>query len=252
MEERPLPVEPERRRILMVLDEPSFTRLSYEKNGPALLYSDELHVVRLPLKQRGPLFEKLGAKALLHTGSVLLQSPFDPDDYEKIESAEEHFARLKLYHFTHLCQLLGARRVTVEQLEISSEKGTDVVQLDGAAPGVLATGKLKMEETQRLRRQFSMSTQFAGSSADVNAARSYLAQHRLSGDQIVASMVELAASANRVTSQRVHLHLSDETRRNIDAVTQLALPTFLTAMEARWRSAREHKREFSLRLQVDF
>src|SRR5262249_942319 len=72
---------------------------------------------------------ELDRLTLLRPGLTLVKSPYNPLSYAEISQAREAFALEKHFALMDLCASLGATVVKVQQVEIKSRHGTDVIDL---------------------------------------------------------------------------------------------------------------------------
>jgi len=88
----------------------------------------------------------------------------------------------------------------------------------------------------------------------LNAAESFLREHRLLGDSIMRSLLEIQRSTdNPIKSRELTLSLSTEVKRVINIVAKLSsrIPAFLDA-EGNYRNVTREATEYSLIVQVNF
>ncbi len=247
------PDDPTRRRALVVLNRGDYDGLNYREGGADLLYGEDVFPLAWPGTAPSPVLAELGARGLLRPGAVLLQSPFDVDDYEDAGDAATHFAIAKHLHFCRVCQHLGAKKVKAEQRVAMTEKERVVAQLDVAHVAAAGTAKVTDERLAKLDASLRIEHLFDGGEPDVDGALEYVRRHGLGADRVIKDLIEAARIRNnRTKSQMLTVQLSTEAKRQLEVATRIAVPAYLTAIEANVKVAREQKSEFSVTLRVDF
>ena len=129
------PNEPYRRKAVLVLNQTDVDNLRLKKDGAELLLNDEIYILPYPPQQSIRVVQDLIDSGIARPGTVLIQSPFDRNIYQNSTQAVERFAMDKHIHFTTLCMYLGARKVTVEQIDFKNTMGKTTVSLEGRVHG---------------------------------------------------------------------------------------------------------------------
>ncbi|NJN24020.1 MAG: hypothetical protein HC810_06000 [Acaryochloridaceae cyanobacterium RL_2_7] len=119
-------VPSKKRKAILVVSPHELDRLEYTPEGSELLLSEQIHLLVPSYVTTSDLEEKLDGSGLLEPGTLLIQSPYDTSDYVMLDKASSTFALTKYLHFTTLCGLLGAREVTVEQIEVKTLTGKQI------------------------------------------------------------------------------------------------------------------------------
>jgi len=243
---------------MLVLDENTINSCRYDL-APAdrqFLFDSQSHVLQYPLAVDEPdsqALRNIVDADLLKPGSILVQSPYDRDSYVELPQADDHFAVEKLRHFSRLCQLLGARSVTVEQIEISTESSSELYKMNGKTSVVVADLKVDSQRGSSLARKFSINTSFRGGSGDTVAAEKYLRSKQLWGDIVMRSLVEQCADeSNRILEQNVTISLSSESKRSLAVVAKMNLPVHGLGLGASYLASAESNQEYVLTLKVSF
>ncbi|NES81362.1 MAG: hypothetical protein F6K10_08080 [Moorea sp. SIO2B7] len=122
-----LPEEPEKRRVIMVLSRQDLNQLQINAQSDnsvrELLLNSQVSLLDDSVKDDSSLISRLRGSGLLNSGSILIQSPYDPSSYADALNASYSFAQAKCIHFANLCGLLAAKKVSVEQMEIQTSDG---------------------------------------------------------------------------------------------------------------------------------
>ncbi|NML92843.1 hypothetical protein [Novosphingobium olei] len=184
-------------------------------------------------------------------GTILVQSPYDLDDYVDAAEAAERFALAKHMLFSNFCQLLGATRVTVTQMDVITSDTVQTMKADGGR--LMTKGKLGIRRAANdsLSSQLSLVDEYDGGSPDLEAAENLLRTHRLAGDSNMKSLLQARASTvNPITKRTLTLNLSAEGNKNLKVVAQLKLPS--ATFDAEYQSTLKQTKEYALTLEVVF
>ncbi len=247
------PDEPHHRKTVLVLNQQDIDALRYEEGGADLLLNEEVYILPSSLKESNPVVQDLIDSGLVRPGAILIQNPFDMNMYENLAQAVERFALEKYMHFSQLCMYLGAREVTVEQIEHKNTKGSENYRFEGS---VLmkgsGDGKVENEEVASLGRQLTLKNTFTGGEPDIGAARELLKQTGLSGDVNMRPLIALRRNPNNLlTSHEIKMNMTSEVKRNFNVLAKLKIPAYLSAKADCDRHVSEQT-EFTLTIKVDF
>lgn len=246
----PMPRLPAKRRVLVVVDEHDRERLEYEGGGNVLL-DNESWVINAEDPPESEIVDGLDAMNLLVPGQVLVQNPYLPDRYVPLVNATADIAATKHHLFTAFCHLLGARRVSVVQVEVVTEDGTTTFKAKGGRLGFGGDGSAKYDEVRRLGQQMQITAESSGGEPDLDAADAFLRRHRLAGDQHLASLLEMRRHpGNALKKHVVTLSLTDQAKTNLKVAAKLKAPTFSFSADIERATSRSF--EFNLTLEVEF
>lgn len=253
-----IPLDHSARRVMLVLDENTINECLYdlEPEARGFLFDPESHIVQYPLAADEPdsqALQNIIDADLLRPGAVLLQSPYDHNAYVDLSQATDQFAIEKLRHFSRLCQYLGARDVTVEQVEVSKDSSSEVYELNGKAPVANLDIKVENKASSSLARKFSINTAFRGGRPNTEAAEKYLRGKQLWGDVVMRSLVEQCADEdNQILEQKVTISLSSESKRTLGVVAKLNLPAKGLGLTTSYLASAQSSEEYLLTLTVKF
>jgi hypothetical protein len=246
----PIPKLAAKRRVLVIVDEHDLERLQYEGGANVLLDGDSW-VINAESPPEDALVTALDEMNLLVPGQVLVQNPYLPDRYVPVLCASADIAASKHHLFTAYCHLLGAKRVTVTQVEVVTDQDSTTVKAEGGRLGFGGSGSLKSEELRRLAQQMSINAEASGAEPDLDAAEAFLRRHRLTGDQHFVSLLDMRRhQGNSLRKHTMTLALSDQTKTNLKIAAKLKAPTF--SFSADIERATSHSVEFNLSLEVEF
>ena len=247
------PDESHRRKTVLVLNQQDIDALRSEEGGAELLLNEEVYILSSSPKESNPVIQDLIDSGLVRSGAVLIQSPFDKNMYENSVQAVERFALEKHMHFSELCMYLGARAVTVEQIEHKNTEGEETFSVGGSVP-MRGSGNIKInnKEIASLCRQLTLKDTFAGSSPDIQAAKALLEQTGLSSDANMRTLIDLRRNPNNLLSSRdIRLNMTSEVKSNFKVLANLNVPAYISLEAGYDRHVREQT-EFTLTVKVDF
>ena len=247
------PDEPHRRKTVLVLNQTDIDALSFEEGGSDLLLKEGVYILSSSLKESNPVVQDLINSGLVQPGAVLIQSPFNKNRYENSQQAMERFALDKHLFFSALCGLLGAREVTVEQIERKNTKDKKTISLQ---PDLSMKGsgdiKIEDEELASFCGKLSLHDKFQGGSSDVPAAEEHLRENGLLGDADMRSLIDLRRNPNNLlTSRKRKLNMTSEVKRNFNVLANLNVPAYIS-LEAGYDRHVSEQTEFILTVKVDF
>lgn len=249
------PSDPANRRAILVLQQHDVEKCAYEPGAAQALLDDEAYIlqfpVRLPGEASGALRNIIDA-GLARPGSILVQSPYDPETYEDASIAPQRFAVAKHMYFSKFCMYLGAREVSVEQIDLQTRMGKSTLDVKGERLGIGAQVKAENEELQKFRAHMHLRDEFVGSIPDLVAAENLLRQTQLWSDPNLRTLLEMRRSdANQLMTRTLVLSLSSEAKSNISVVGRLKVPSFVK-LSAEYDKVMREQHEYTLTVQVRF
>ncbi len=244
-------IPPRKRRAILVIYPDELTRLEYTPQGNDLLLNEQVHLLVLTDKVEDSLANKLESSGLLEAGSLLIQNPYDPSDYASLDKASSTFALAKYFHFTTLCGLLGAREVTVEQIEVKTSKGKQLFR--GSVDSLYAKGNIegKNKTFEEMRNNIRIKSSFDGGPPDLEAADLHLRQYNLLNDIAMKSLIDQRKGSNPIKSRELTLSLSEESRKTLKVISDLKIPIY-GDLQPQLEQAKKETYEFSLTIKVYF
>jgi hypothetical protein len=250
------PSDPNERRVILVLPKYSIEKLRYEPDGQKMLLDEETHIIEYPLKNddcaSSSAWRDLLDSGLVHPGTMLIQNPFDPNSYEDALIAPRRFALAKHLHFSNLCRFLGAKEVTVKQIDeiVGTKKSS--LNLSAAAPQGTAKVTVENEDLEKLRAEMHIHIECPGTGFNLAAAESLLRSARLRSDPIMRSLIEMRRDpTNPVTTLELQLSLSDEAKQNLNVAGRIELPAWIN-LSANYEQIIHEERTYVLKVVVRF
>lgn len=247
------PSDPSRRRVLIVVNKVDLMQ-SMINGDTEGLYNNQTHLVQFPIEEQGEnrILERLDRKRLIGPGVILVQSPYDVDDYAEATDALEVFALQKHYHFSTLCMHLGAKTVMVEQVDKYYKKKKTSKRVEGG--NIVASGDIAQceEEENGFLGRINLFDEFDGTAPDVDLAEKFLINKGLIGDQCMLSLLEMRRNTNNpIKERKLVLNLSSEATKSVEFAARLRLPKTIK-MSADYEQELCEKRSYELTVRVKF
>lgn len=243
------------RKAVLVLTRHDIERCAYEPGAALALLDEETTVIQFPLRveAQAPLaLRNIHDAGLAQPGRLLVQSPFDPDTYEDVSDAAQRFALAKHMYFSTLCMHLGAKEVSVEQIDLRTRTGKTSVDVKGDRLGAGGGVSVQSEELERFRAQMHLHDEFAGGPPDVEAAERLLRRTGLWADANMRTLIEMRRDGtNQLKTRTLVLSLSSEAKSNLKVAARLKVPTFIKLSADRDRVVSE-QHEYTLTVTVKF
>lgn len=244
-------VPPRKRKAILVISSHDLTRLEYTSGGNDLLLSDQVHLLVPSDEVSSSLEKKLENSGLLEEGSLLIQNPYDSSDYVVLEKSASTFALAKYLHFTTLCGLLGAREVTVKQIEVKTSTGNQLYK--GSLNSYTGTGNLEAQSQtlEQIRNQLKIRSTFPGGNPNIEEAEAHLNKYQLLSDHSMTSLIAQRSGSNPLQSRELTLSLSEEFKKNFKAIADINVPVYLD-LQAQIDKLKKEVYEFNLTVKVEF
>jgi len=249
------PDDPSRRRALIVLKDFEYDKCRYSPGGSDLLTNEELHVVPTSIFGRIDLpvsLQNINRRQVARPGAILVQSPFNSDNYESLETAPEKFAKEKYAIIDRFCQKLGAKSLTIDEVEAQTEQRS--ASFDGKASNTAfkLTGRAELKMAKALHSELSSMTKWAGGPPDLQGAEKILNDNGLRFDTTLNSLIEMRRSDdNALLHKKIAISLSNETQSNLRVVGQLNIPQYVNiAMD--YKSEVKKTASYSVTIDVQF
>lgn len=249
------PLDPYRRKVVLVLSEHDLERCAYEPHAAQALLDEETYVLPFPSRsdENSPAaLQNIIGAGLARPGAMLVQSPYEPDCYVDAKSATQRFALEKHMHFSLLCSFLGAKEVTVEQVDLRTRNGKTSMDVQAGRKMVSADLAIQNEELDRFRAALQLHDEFAGGAPDLAAAEALLRRTGLRSDASMSSLLDMRRNPNNnLLSRKLTLSLSSEAKHNLHVVVRLNLPPFLEA-SSDYKKILKEDQEYTLTVVVRF
>jgi hypothetical protein len=149
---------------------------------------------------------------------------------------------------------LGAKEVSVEQIDLRTRTGKTSVHVKGERLGASAQVSVEAEELERFRAQMNLRDEFAGGPPDVAAADRLLRRTGLLADPNMRTLLEMRRDgANQLLTRKLVLSLSSEAKSNLNVVGRLKtmLPNFLK-LSVEYNRVVTEQHDYTLTVTVKF
>lgn len=249
------PNDPSNRKAILILNQHDLEKCAYEPGAAQLLFDEEAYVLQLPIRPQGemsPALRYIVDADLASPGSMLVQSPFDIDTYVKASLAPQSFALAKHMYFSRLCMYLGAKEVSVEQIDLRTRTGKTSAKVKGERLGESAQVSMQADEFERFRADMNLCDEFTGGPPDTEAAEKLLRQTRLLADPDMRALLEMRRDGkNQLLTRKLTLSLSSEAKNKLNVVGRLKVPTFVT-LSAEYDQVIKEQHDYTVTVTVKF
>ncbi len=216
--------------FVLVVDQTSKERLEYDDDPTGLLDRSDLAIVSANLPADAPTWQlDLRRRGQLVLNNTLVQDPMRPGVFFSADEADWQIASAKATVFSQLCQLLGARKVTVDLVQEFSSEGTSDFVLKGGKPKLVSgTASYHSESVDKVVSNMSLGDEFAGGTPDLAEATRLLHVTGLDGDNTMSRLVtHRSTGRNQLSSSKFHVNLSSEAIRTLQAAASISIPLYL-------------------------
>lgn len=249
------PLEPGERKVIIVLQQHDVEKCGYEPGAARALLDEEAYVLQVPVRaqhQSPAALQNILDAGLARPGSMLVQSPYDPDTYEEASLAPQRFALAKHMYFSMLCMHLGAKEVSVEQIDLRTSSGRSSLDVKAERPVGSAQITVESEELEKFRAQMHLRDEFSGGPPDLAVAERLLRRTGLWADPNMRTLLEMRRDgSNQLMTRKLVLSLSSEAKSNLNVVGRLNVPTFIKLSTEYGRVLREQC-DYTITLLVRF
>ena len=131
-------------------------------------------------------------------------------------------------YFSKFCQHLGAKKVSIEEIDLRTREGRWTSNVEGKRLGIGAQATVGNELLEKFRTQMNLQDEFEGGPPDIDAAERLLRRRGLWADPSMRTLLEMRCdTANPLVERRLVLSLSSETQNNLNVVGRLKIPAFV-------------------------
>jgi len=200
-----------------------------DKNICVLEYPDEDFPEDYPVLEN-PLYKKLIDKALVSSSKagVLVQNPYDLNDYAKITDEEKSLVELlcanalqKYDIFSEFCKELGATKVVYEFAENNEE--TASTNVNAEAGNQVVGGGVNVALNREMKRKFKIEAKgdFPGKTPNIEAAKKVLESYNLSQDGHLQSLLKKRTGDNIITREEIVLDMTSDSMKSINVAANI-------------------------------
>jgi len=249
------PSDPAKRRAILILQQHDVEKCFYEQGAAKALLDDEVHILQLPARPEGEIstaLQNILDAGLARQGTMLVQSPYDPDTYEEASLAPQRYALAKHMLFSTFCMRLGAKEVIVDQVDLRTKTGKATLDVKGERLGSSAQLTVENEELEKFRAQMNLRDEFTGGPPDLGGAEQLLRRTGLWADSGMRSLLEMRSDgSNQLLTRKLVLSLSNDAKSNLKVVGRLKIPAFIK-LSAEYDRVVHEKYDFTVTVIVRF
>jgi hypothetical protein len=187
---------------------------------------------------KNDLYIKLKNKGLISLSrpGILVQNPYDPNDYSIVSSDNEEksliglFCSNALYKydvFSELCQALGATKVVYKQIKSDSKISSTKANAKVGYKPVFSDFNLDLQN--KIKEAFSVNAKgsFAGSdSPDIEAAKKILDSHNLGDDKHLKSLIRKSSAKNKLGKEEIVLDVTSDSMASLNIAINIKFALF--------------------------
>ncbi len=216
------PSDPSSRKAILILQQHDVEKCAYEPGAAQALLDEEAYVLQFPVRVQGEsqaALQNLLDAGLARPGAMLVQSPYDPDTYEDAALAPQRFALAKHMYFSTLCMHLGAKEVSVEQIDLRTRMGKTTLDIKADRPGGRCQVTAEMEELEKLRAQMHLRDEFVGGPQMWSLPSDCFGEPASGQTTNMCTLLEMHRdSSNSLLTRKLVLSLSSEAKSNLSVI----------------------------------
>jgi hypothetical protein len=250
-----IPQEPEKRRVILVLSRLGLQQLKQSSSSDLAardsFLSDQICLLDLSSIKDNSLSEKLRGSGLLNSGSVLIQSPYDPSAYTNISEASYTFAKAKCVLFATFCGLLAARKVSVKHVEIQTNSNISKISGNAGVSAGKGSVEAKKIAEEKMRKEISIVREYGQTEPKLDKALEYMSKYQWLSDDHINSLFDLRDAGIPIQKETYRLSITRESRTNLDIAFSLSIPTQV-GLKVDISQVKEESFDFSAEFEVEF
>lgn len=233
------------RRSVIAVTQPG-TELSAVEDGAGVAW--------LQVPDRVPsqgLVRRLMQEGMLVPGTVLIQSPIEPNQYFTLEQAATGIATQTLSAYERVASLLGATSFSVKAVKIWEEGRGVSLNADGSLPRGALKGNVGRDVTEKLESLVTISSKNASQEPDLAAAEAVAAGYGMESDETIKTLLDFVRDGVPKTEFTREVALKHESSRALE--TGLKVQSKLkTHLKVDGKAERSVLTDVSVKLQVNF
>ena len=248
-----MPKKPDERQVLVLLDQADIQSFAYEDGASKLIEDTNCAVIPVPYPEDDPIINDMKKRHMFRKGVVLVQSPFDCSKYEDVSVARDVFPLDKQMFFSNICGWLGAKTVSVVQVEKHTTRRDRETKTEVKVAKV-TNGRVdtKDVEINKLTQSITLNDVYTGAEPNIQEALTQATKTGLIHDPTVYALIKAREiSGNTLMVRELELSLSSELERIIDLVFNLDVPSYVE-VDFNYKSIVQTRSEYVLKLRVEF
>lgn len=216
-------------RVAVIVSDRTYRSLSNDEQRARILQDPDSIVIPYsaePVVQAervSKVRDSLAARDLLAPGQLLVRNPYDMSAYEFADDAIEAFVKAKYYHLASIAAHLGAASIEFVKVEVEHEAAAHTGRGRAKIKAVGFDARLARSVKSRIEGRFEATTDLGGKAVDVEAARAFAIERRLSNDPDVMGLIDLSTTGNPLRAHRVSINGLRESTRTLKAGLDLTV-----------------------------
>lgn len=239
----------ESKEILLIANRS--TKAQLEQLGSPLLLDPAVGLLIVPDENDTPLARALDSQRLLIPGAMLIRSPYDRSKYSLADKADENFLREKHFITSLIAGLVGARTVSIQQVEVIEGEKVRTIELNGKYQGISGVLNAKDDDINQFVSSLHLIDEYEENKPRVEEARREAESCGLLSDQNIASLVKAAEFGLVRRRRQVLLTVANDARHAFSVAAGLNIPANLN-IGVNYQSFLRRKREYRLLINIDF
>jgi hypothetical protein len=249
------PIDPYKRKVILVLTQYELEKSRYEPGAANALLNSEFHVLSFPvlINERTPdVLRDLVTSKIVRPGTILIQNPYDDDNYVEASSAVKKFALEKYFHFCNLCRHLGARQVDILEADNTVRYNETEIGLKIKSNGGSGGLSSESESLESLKAEMELRCTFDGGEPDLDAAQKLLRKKGLLADTGMQSLIDMrTGGSNQLKTRRLILNLANESKSSLKILGHMQVPAYIK-VDCDIKSIASEKHDYKLTVEVLF
>ncbi len=246
--------EPWKRRTILLFERAKFLSLAYDEVGKSLLTTTGLTI--LPIDQ-ADIFNKqlhLLGDTFPAPESMFIMSPHDAETYIELTDARNEVAIDKFNSIMHFCQLLGAKRVDIENINVVDKSNNKRFDLIGSYSDFNNQTNISSIDFQKLKRKLTFKASFQGGDYDYLLAKSYLTEKSLTSDSFLSTLLEMRnpekVGGNKLERISREFSLTESLKNSFDFISTINFPQGF--IQAKYTKTIQEQMEIFLKIVLEF
>jgi len=228
MDTAQFPTDPGRRRTIFVLASQDLESLHLEDEGRELFDNEEIYLAGYPLGAQGDscqALRELEKSGLARPGVILVQNPYDCEQYEDARLAPRTFSLAKHHYTSQLCMFLGAKETEITQIQKRIRNSAGKMVVAGEYRVASGEGSVEDEDCEKLIDQITLKDTFPGAAPDLPAAERLLEEKGLRSDITMSGLLDMRRDGNnKLESRTLSMNLSTEAQKNLSILAEVGMP----------------------------
>lgn len=215
------------RQIVYFIDDKEVENLPHYDEGKKLLLSKEIQII--PLSETEEFlsqYDIIDGKYPTNQ-TILVLSPTNPTKYAEVEESTSQFALHKLNLIIRLCQYLGAKKVTIEDIYTENEETELKTKTEAEYTVTSGNVETSNQKQNELKKYIGYTSTFQGAESNYELAKTFLKKNHLSGDAFLSNLVEMfdpLFSANPLNIIRQEIKLTSVSSNTFNLLANLKVP----------------------------